>query len=194
MKATFTVLACLAILPLSAAARAKPFDGAYVGSDIGYEKSGRLDDDGITYGIFAGYDARLGSNIVLGVEAQIGDSAVSKTVVRNTSTHRNVADSSIGFGFGAALRAGLLVTSRTLVFARGGWERIDVKSVLTRTPLLPAADPTPTVSDFSFRDHVVIVGVGTEQALGQRWRMRLGYDYADRTRRHQVRLGVIAVF
>ncbi|MBO9671137.1 MAG: outer membrane beta-barrel protein [Sphingobium sp.] len=184
----------LTCLTLPTIAQAEPFSGAYVGTDIGFERSGRLDKSGVTYGLFAGYDARIGSDVVLGIEGRIGDSAINRTVVRTTSANETVARSSIGFQFGGTARIGLLATPHTLLFVRGGWERVDVKATSTRTPLPPTSSPAPIVSDFSLRDHLITLGAGAEQAFGPRWRARLSYDYGDKARRHQLRLGVIAAF
>jgi outer membrane immunogenic protein len=176
------------------AANAALFDGPYVGADVGYEDSGRIDHGGATYGGFAGYDLRVGSDLVLGAEGRIGGSSITETRTRSTSAFTTVARSSIGRHVGASARLGFLAGPRTLVYARAGWENVKVNATTTRTPVLPAADPTPIVTDFSFDDDTSVFGLGVEHAVHDKLRLRVGYDYAENFDRHQLRVGVVAAF
>lgn len=184
----------LALLLAGTAVSAAPFDGPHVGADVGYEDSGRIEKGGVTYGAFAGYDLGVGSGLILGAEGRIGDSSIRETRTRSNAAFTTVARSSIGRHVGASVRVGVLAGPRTLVYARAGWENVKVHATTTRTPVLPAADPTPVVTDFGFDDDSSVFGGGVEHAIRDKLRLRLSYDYAENFDRHQLRLGVVAAF
>jgi outer membrane immunogenic protein len=187
------VFGALALAATATAVEARPFDGPYVGADVGYEDSGRLDHGGVTYGAFAGYDLKVGSRFVVGAEGRIGDSSIRHELVRSGPVFTTAARSSIGRHVGGAVRVGFLAGARTLLYARGGWENVKVRATTTRTETPPTTNP-PVVADFGFDDDTSVFGAGVEHRVTDHFRVRLGYDYAENFDRHQLRVGIVAGF
>ncbi|MBX9797159.1 porin family protein [Sphingomonas sp.] len=175
-------------------AAANPHGGFYVGADTGYEGSGRIDQGGVTYGLFAGYNLAVSDKVILGIEARVGDSEIDETLTRTTPTFTTVTRNAIGLHYGAAARMGYALSKRTLVYARGGWENVRLRSVSTRTSVPPTTGPNPVVTDASFNDDTLVVGAGVEHRITDTIGLRLSYDYGENFDRHQVRAGVVFAF
>ncbi|MFN3371650.1 MAG: outer membrane protein [Sphingomonadaceae bacterium] len=123
------LLAGLAALAgLAGAASAEPFNGGYVGAELGWQQDRarttvtvgapplRQTDKGssFAYGGVLGYDAKVANGFVLGAEASLsGDSG-------KIDGPRGL-EYDAGRTFGLAARAGVLATPETLVYGRGGW-------------------------------------------------------------------------
>ncbi|MGQ5702444.1 outer membrane protein [Sandaracinobacteroides sp. A072] len=117
-----------ATLAASQAMAAEPFNGPYIGAELGWQQNkmgtkARLGapvydvkdkDDAFAYGAVLGYDAKVGSGFVLGAEASVSG---------NDGTVRGPAGLSYDTGrtLGLAARAGVLAGPETLVYGRGGW-------------------------------------------------------------------------
>jgi outer membrane immunogenic protein len=112
------------------AATAEPFNGPYLGAEIGWQQDrlrssvtadGRTFSttdrgDVLSYGAVAGYDARVSEQFVLGGEVSVtgagGQIVIPDTGGIQVDPRRT---------FGLAARAGVLASPNTLVYARGGW-------------------------------------------------------------------------
>lgn len=175
-------------------ALANPFAGAYVGADAGYEDSGRIDKGGATFGGFAGFNLALGDRMIAGVEARVGDSDIKETLSRTASGFTTVTRNSVGRHYGAAARLGYVAGEGTLLYGRVGWENVRLNSVATRTPVPPTTNPNPVITDASFDDDTLVLGVGLEQRIVGKTALRLSYDYGEQFDRHQLRAGVVFGF
>lgn len=122
-KVAFTVAALAAAMALPTAAQAQdavPGDG-FIGVSAGYHDLGfadeiddiapgaDVDDSSPIFGVFAGYDLPIGSNLFIGAEA-------------NYSFGTDALDSE----YGAAARLGIRVPGGTKVYARAGYQEINV--------------------------------------------------------------------
>lgn len=127
-------VALVAVNPVLAQEDNTTFTGPRVEGLIGYDISragSSVDNDantgddesteGLLYGIGAGYDVAVGSNAIVGVEGEFSDST-AKTKFENGDFE--------GFGLGrvstgrdlyVGARAGLVVSPKTLVYAKGGY-------------------------------------------------------------------------
>lgn len=171
----------------------RPFHGPWVGASVGYDnfsagEDGTDDDgseDGVAYGVAFGYDYNFGG-VVVGAEAEIGDSSVAAT-----ATDFLVAGDEFRLAAGrdlyAGLRIGVPVSDKVLIYGKGGYTNQRFKATYT--------DATGTES---FADNVdgFRLGAGVELDLGQPF-ARLEYRYSDygsfsdsdiETSRHQLML------
>lgn len=181
----------IAGLAWTSPAAAEPFSGFYIGGDVGYEGSGRLDQGGgATYGALVGVNIKALDRLVIGVEARIADSTIADTVTTTLPGTIVEARNSVGRSIGGAARIGYLAGERTLVFGRVGYENVKVNSVQTRTPRPPTTNPAPTVSDFGFKQGTLTLGAGVEHFVTDAISLRASYDWAENFDRHQLRLGV----
>ena len=154
-----------AALGMSTAAQAQDTEAAahpYVGVQVGYHNLGVDDDDvapldvddtALIYGAYVGFDFNVGSNMVLGLEGNF-----------------NLGTSAIDSEYGAAARIGFRAGGGTIVYARAGYQWVDLDvSNFTGVPN-PPAGIEDTVDDY-------LVGVGADIALGNGpARFRVGVD------------------
>lgn len=84
-----------------------PFTGPRVGATVGYDSVG--DEEGVSYGVVAGYDLPVASNVIAGVEVSLGDSTVDAGGV---DVSRDLA---------ASLRLGYVATPNILAFGKVGY-------------------------------------------------------------------------
>lgn len=160
-----------------------PFAGPYAGVELGYgkrsidEASGltgvqRFDRsrDGLDYGLFAGFNAPVGSAFILGGEANIG--AGGKTLRQTLATGvTGTADPK--WNYALTGKAGFLAGERAMVYGLAGYgaERLRVTIADTRAGGL-------TVSDKGWSDGLVWGG-GVEFALSPATSMRVEYRQKD---------------
>lgn len=177
-------------------ALAEPFNGPSVGVQAGWSKNkiGNLDNDlgivpvdrsrdSFTGGVYAGYDYKLGSNVVIGAEAAFNIAAKDRIL-----THGAV-DTIFNprHAFDLSARAGYLVDDNSLIYVRGGYDNL-----LARTTLIDADGALSSKESYDGW----LVGGGVERALGDNVSTRLEYRYSDlgsgasKFDRHQVLLGV----
>ncbi len=111
----------------TAATAAEPFNGGYVGAELGWQQdrlsadytrantTARFNENGssLGYGGVLGFDGRVGTNFVIGAEA------TASGVTENFEAFG--LDVRPGRTLGLAARAGVLATPTTLVYGRGGW-------------------------------------------------------------------------
>lgn len=131
----------------------------YVGFQVGYHDLGvdsedvaplDVDDSAITYGGYAGVD--FGSRIVFGVEGNY-----------------NRGNGPIDSEYGVAGRVGMRAPNGTIVFARAGyqWVNIDIEGLTGL--VVPPDSIDDTIDDY-------LVGVGADIATGGSARIRIAVD------------------
>lgn len=118
-----TVAAALASVP--AFAQDADFQGPRIEGFAGYDQTdvapGQGAQDGVMYGVRAGYDFDLG-RVVIGAEADIAGSEASTTRAGFSSDAERYLS--------AGLRAGVKITEGLLVFARGGIANARIQTTL----------------------------------------------------------------
>jgi opacity protein-like surface antigen len=116
-----------------------------------------LDDSALTYGVYGGVDFDLGKSAIVGVEGNF-----------------NLGDGPIDAEYGVAGRLGFRSKGGTVVFARAGyqWINVDASGLLGVDEGLiddDDADLDDTIGDF-------LVGVGADIAVGERMGLRVAVD------------------
>jgi outer membrane immunogenic protein len=141
--------------------------------------------DTYTGGVFAGYDYRASDKVVIGAEAGFNLSGDDEL---RSSTADGFVEVDPRHSFDLTARAGYLVTPRTLVYARGGYENV-------RARLRVEDDGQVALRDSDNLDGW-LAGGGVEHALADNVSARLEYRYSDLGSngadfsRHQVLAGV----
>jgi len=137
---------------------AHPYAGVQVGfHDLGIDEDAvpplTLDDSAMIYGGYAGVDFDLGSSAIVGIEANL-----------------NLGSSAIDAEYGAAARIGYRTTNGTIIYARVGYQWVNVDVENFTGVANPPAGIDDTVDD-------ILVGIGTDIALRDGpARIRLGVD------------------
>ena len=181
----------------AAPATAETFNGPYVGVTAGWNRAEVADRtlgarpidaeatrDSAVIGIYGGYNHKVTDNVVLGVEG--GFSAAVDDTVRAQSLGQAL-NLDPRYSFDLSARAGYLVTSRTLVYARGGYANQRIRNTLeTDSGTLRSSDNLDGWT----------VGGGVEYAITSNISARAEYRYSDFGRnggefdRHQTLIGV----
>lgn len=196
MKTTFfTALLALAVAApgINAPAAAASFDGPFVGALAGFnnDKVGpglegaapltrSADQDSAVFGLFAGYDKRIASRVVIGAETSFTIGADDK-IEGNRGTAAVTIDPKHAFDISA--RAGYLVTEKALLYVRGGYANIRARTSTGNT--------TVTTGNLDGW----LAGGGIEYAITDHVNARLEYRYTDASRngstyeRQQVLIG-----
>ncbi|WP_449474259.1 outer membrane protein [Sphingobium chungangianum] len=86
---------------------AAPFTGPRAGVTVGYDSFG--DEEGVSYGVSAGYDIALTPSITFGPEVTLGDTT---TDAAGTDLSRDLA---------ASVRLGYVLTPQVLAFGKVGY-------------------------------------------------------------------------
>lgn len=167
-------------LAQGAAGDGAPFTGARVEALAGWDRvQNNGSDDGIGYGLAAGYDFQTGMGLV-GVEAEAADSSVKQCFGSTT-----VADPRICAKAGRDLyvggRVGTVIGGNTLLYAKAGYTNARAK--------LTSNDGTGRVTLGSTDLDGVRVGAGAEYALGPNAFVKTEYRYSNYENgfsRHQV--------
>lgn len=187
MNTKYFIAAALLALPVAANAQsadaAGNFSGPYVGGQIGWGVraidesfgiAGVPDFDrskgGVDYGVYFGFDAPVGTNFVLGAEAEIGGGG--KTLRQNLATGIT-ASLEPEWNYMLTGRAGFVAGERALIYARLGYgsEKVDIRVSDTNN----AAN---SFSESEWSDGLVL-GAGVEYALAPNTSARLEYRYKD---------------
>jgi len=197
MKYVLSSVAAAALaVGLAAPASAEPFNGPFVGAQVGVSQHDAgtpttpLGDlpidrskDGISGGVYAGYDAKLGSNFVVGAEAGVQFSD-NDTLAASTDVARFTLDPKRSIDLTA--RAGVLAGDNTLLYARGGYTNARVGASIE--------DATGITRVNENRDGW-LVGGGVEHAFTDNLSARAEYRYSDLSEgdhkfdRHQALVG-----
>ena len=157
----FAAFASLAAAPfaLSAPAMAQdaPQPEVYVGAQGGYHDLGNnpLGKDGSPiYGLFAGVDVPVGPTLIVGAEGNF-----------------NLGSEIIDSEYGATGKIGVRVGDRGQLFARGGYQWVDLD--IPRAIGVPNASNTAGIDDIS-GDY--LVGVGGQYKIGSNTALRVTVD------------------
>ncbi len=177
---TFSLLA-------SSAAVAEPFDGAYAGVQIGWDRH-ELIGDGLNYGGFLGYNKKLNDKIVLGFEGSLDFSTAKETSTALSNGQTISATADVGRTFGISGRAGFLASPSTLFYVKAGYDNVRIK--LKTTGNVPGF---ANIRALSGNIDALVLGGGAEQAINDKMSFRIGYDYGNGKGgydRHRVLAGV----
>ena len=169
-------VALLAAAVAAAPAAAEGFNGFQLGVTAGYnhDKVGpAFEDAALTHavrrdsamvGIFAGYNATIGTHVVIGGEVALNGPADNK--LRNDrGVVRTTIDPRLAVYISA--RAGYLVNDKTLLYVRAG-----CASIRTHTSVGQAAMISSSLDGWH-------AGAGVEYALGKHVNARIEYRYTD---------------
>jgi opacity protein-like surface antigen len=140
----------------------------YVGVQVGHHDLGvnedeidtagfDLDDNALTYGVYGGVDFDLGQSAVIGAEG-------------NFSLGNGPIDSE----YGIAGRIGVRTANGTVIFARAGYQWINVNGA----GLLGVDEDLIDDDDLDVSDTIgdYLVGVGADIAVGERMGIRVAVD------------------
>jgi outer membrane immunogenic protein len=198
MKLTIsTALASAAFFVVASPVSAQTFEGPYAGVQAGWSHGkvgsastdiGRADidrsRDSAEAGVFAGYNYKATERVVLSAEAGF-NLGFDDQITRSGGGRLASIDPEYSFDLG--VRAGYLVTDKTLVYLRGGYENLRAS-----VRLVDAASSRYDKDTFDGWS----VGGGVERALTDKISARAEYRYSDlggggtKFERHQALLGV----
>jgi outer membrane immunogenic protein len=173
------VLATALAAPFASAASAAPFDGPYVGAQVGWQSEKMRDvkssfgtvpvDDkvnSVTGGLFAGYDKTVNGKFVIGAEAGLDFASDDENQATVAGTNYSVDPK---YSIDLTARAGYLANPQTLLYVRGGYANARVRTTLTNAASI--------LSDSDNQDGW-IAGAGVERQLTQNVSARLEYRYS----------------
>ncbi|WP_380873509.1 hypothetical protein ACFB49_41920 [Sphingomonas sp. DBB INV C78] len=178
--ATALLLASAVAATPALAQDAANFAGPRVEGVIGWDRvqANGGHDDGVLYGIGAGYDLQSG-NMVYGLEAELTDSDVKACVGAATTADPRLC-AKTGRDIYVGGRVGAVVGGSTLLYAKAGYTNARYK--------VSADDGTVFISDGSNLDGIR-VGAGAEYALSPNTYLKAEYRYSNYEQgleRHQV--------
>jgi opacity protein-like surface antigen len=171
----FLLAASAAVLPLALPGvayaqddAAAPRTHAYVGVQAGYHDLGidtdefdtddfEIDDTAMVYGVYGGVDFDLGNSGLVGIEANF-----------------NKGTGPIDSEYGLAGRIGVRTSGGTVLFARAGYQWVNVDAA----GLLNLDDSDLDDDDLDVDDTIgdYTVGIGADVALGQSLGLRVAVD------------------
>ncbi len=200
-----TCIACSALntTDVYAADKKPSFNGPYVGGSIGYRKdklvvqeafnngvisgeAGTIKGSGISGGLIAGYNASLGSNIVLGLEAgfdlQSGSSNYNYSAEQisdyNDDNGTNFTAASEGvkmqYAVNVAARLGFKPMDNLLVYGKIGYSSAHAKYTGSFTTLAGKININTPYGDTSGG---LLFGGGFEIMFSDQWSARLDYTH-----------------
>jgi len=165
---------------LATPAQADTFDGPYIGVQAGWSRAETADStieaqpldaetarDALVIGGYAGYNHKLADSFVIGAEAGFSGTADDKLRAQSGGSAITVDPR---YSFDLSARAGYLVDDRTLVYLRGGYANLRVRTTLS------GADETLRASD---NLDGWLVGGGVERAITDNVSARIEYRYSD---------------
>lgn len=164
----------------AAPAQADTFDGPYVGVQAGWSRAETADAtiaaqpldaeasrDALVIGGYAGYNHKVADRLVIGAEAGFSGTVDDKLRAQSGGNAITI-DPRYSFDLGA--RAGYLVDDSTLVYLRGGYANLRVRTTLTG-----AAETLRTSDNLDGWQ----IGGGVERAITDHISARIEYRYSD---------------
>jgi outer membrane immunogenic protein len=147
-----------------------PFTGFHVDGLAGWDRVQKYGhDDGVVYGLGAGYDLRAGSAIV-GIEGEINDSNVKECAGSTTAADPRLC-AKAGRDLYIGGRVGTPIGSKTLLYAKAGYTNARAK--------LTSNDGTGQVTLAKQDLNGARVGVGVEHALSRNSFIKTEYRYSN---------------
>jgi len=173
------VLATALTAPFAGAASAAPFDGPYVGAQVGWQSEKMRDlkssfgtvpvDDkvnAVAGGLFGGYDKTINGKLVLGAEAGLDFASDDQNQATVAGTNYSVDPK---YSIDLTARAGYLVNPQTLVYLRGGYTNARMRTTVTSAAGI--------LADSDNQDGW-LAGGGVERAINSNVSARLEYRYS----------------
>jgi len=164
---------------IAAPAVAAPFDGPYVGAQIGWQSEKMRDvkssfgivpvndtKESITGGVFVGYDATINRRFVVGAEAGL-DLASDDEVQGSDGNATYSVDPK--YSFDVTARAGYLVNPKTLLYVRGGYTNARTHATVVNGTAIESG---------SRSQNGWLLGGGAERQVAQNVTARLEYRYS----------------
>ena len=176
-KITIAALAAAAAV-LPAAAHAQAYVQVETGIDAVDTNPGN--DEGVLYGVSAGYEFPLGSNVFAAVEAGVADSSTKECV--SAGVERACIKS--GRDLSATLRLGTNLSENSKIYALGGYTNARVK--------LTYDDGSDRYSDGTNLDGFRL-GAGYQHNFGQNLFGKIEYRYSNYEQGFERHQGVVAV-
>lgn len=177
------MLASAAAATPALAQEGAPFSGPRVEGVIGWDRTQASGghDDGVLYGIGAGYDIQRG-NTVFGLEAELTDAETKECIGSATATDPRIC-AKAGRDLYIGGRAGFVVGNSTLLYAKAGYTNGRYKGTVD--------DGTAVFSDANNLDGIRL-GAGAEYAIGPNSYLKAEYRYSNYEQgieRHQALAG-----
>jgi len=183
VAALFAASAATPAFAQDASSGRAPFTGPRVEALAGWDRvQNGGHDDGVHYGLGAGYDFQAGGAIV-GIEGEAADSTVKQCVGSTTAADPRIC-AKAGRDLYVGGRVGAVVGGSTLLYAKGGYTNAQVK--------LTGNDGTGRIGLGKSNLDGYRVGVGAEHAIGTNSYVKTEYRYSNYESgfaRHQVVAG-----
>ena len=164
---------------IASPALAAPFNGPYVGAQVGWQSEKTRDvkssfgtipvndrKDSITGGVFVGYDKTINGRFVVGAEAGL-DLASDDEVQTSAAGTNYLVDPK--YSFDVTARAGYLVNPKTLLYVRGGYTNARVRATVANGTAIESAGRS---------QDGWLAGAGVERQVAQNVTARLEYRYS----------------
>jgi len=164
---------------LATPALAAPFNGPYVGAQVGWQSEKMRDvkssfgtipvndtKESITSGVFVGYDATIDRRFVVGAEAGVDLASDDEVQASLAGTNYSVDPK---YSFDVTARAGYLVDPKTLLYVRGGYTNARVRATIVNGTAIESA---------SRSEDGWLAGAGVERQVAQNVTARLEYRFS----------------
>ena len=147
------------------------YDSTRPGSSTDIDNADDIDQsiDDVAYGVGIGYDFAVGG-AVLGIEGEYLESEASTDYDTTNFDNFGVSNIEAGRDLYVGVRAGVLATPKTLVYAKGGYTN-------ARMNVLASDNTTDVGTDVDLDGWRV--GAGVEQAFGENFYGKLEYRYSN---------------
>lgn len=179
-KLTIAALAAAAAV-LPAAANAQAYVQVETGLDVVDTNVGN--DEGVLYGVAAGYELPLGSNLFAAVEAGLSDSS-TKECARDVDVVGDKACIKSGRDISATLRLGTNLSENSKLYVLGGYTNARIKATYD-----DGADR------YSYGENLdgFRLGAGYQHNFGQNLFGKIEYRYSNYEQGFERHQGVVAV-